>query len=91
MDTDVQNLVTQVTNLKTIDASVLALINGIPALIAAAIANASSLSADDRAALEGAVTDITSQASALQAAVTANTPPAAPASPQTPAEQAAQP
>ena len=71
------DLTAAVANETTVDQSVLTLINGIPALISAAVASAQ---AGDMAPLSALAAQVTANSAALAAAVTANTlaaPPAA--------------
>jgi len=73
-DPDVANLVQQVAASTNAEQSAITLLNQLTTLLAAAIAAATSLSASDRAALQGAVTQIQTNTAALAAAVVTNTP-----------------
>ncbi len=78
LDVDVQAIVDEATADTTVEDGATTLINGFAAVLAAAIANASSLSAADRANLQAVVTKMKSSSAALSAAVAANTPAAPP-------------
>ena len=85
---ELANLQSTVASEITVENSAVALINGIPALISAAVAAAGAAGAtpDQLAAFGTLNTQIQASSTALAAAVTANTPaaPAAPAAPATP-------
>lgn len=78
MDPDVQAIITQAEANDSAEASAVTVINGLATSLAAAIAAAPSLSADDRAALEAEVVKMQTSASALGTAIAANTPAAPP-------------
>lgn len=76
LSSELTSLQTAVANEISVEQSAIALINGIPQLIANAVAQAQAAGAtpDQLAALSNLQTQIGSSASALAAAVTANTP-----------------
>jgi GAF domain-containing protein len=81
MQADIQaalaTLNTTVTNLTTVNASAIALLNGLTAQYAAALANAAS-DADAVAAVTAINTAVGAQTTSLASAVTTNTPAATP-------------
>jgi hypothetical protein len=76
LDAQITDLTTEVTNETTVEKSALTLIQGIPALIAAAIAKASAAGATTAQlqALSDLQTTLAANDTELSAAVTANTP-----------------
>jgi len=83
LQTAVDGLVADVAQLTTVDASAIALLNGIPAMINNAVTAAVAAGAPPATlqAITDAATAIATNTSALAGAVTANTPAAAPAAP----------
>lgn len=83
MSLDTANLTAAVAAESTVIASAVTAINGIPALVAAAVAKAlADAGIDDttaQAAVDAATTQATADAAALTSALTANTPAPAPA------------
>jgi hypothetical protein len=79
-DQDITALAAEVSNNTSVFNSALAVIQGIAAQIASAVANASSLSTSDRASLEASIATLQANDTTLANAIVANTP-AAPAAP----------
>lgn len=73
MDADIQALIDQAKANTSAEASAVGVINDLATKLAAAIANAGSLSPADRATLNQEVTDMKTSAAAIGAAVVANT------------------
>jgi hypothetical protein len=82
LSSDIASLQAAVANEVTVEQSAITLINGIPGMIASAVAAAQAAGAtpDQLTALANLQSQISSSATALAAAVTANTPAAAPSS-----------
>lgn len=80
LDAEIAALTAQVTANTTAEGSALVLLNGIPAMIAAAVAAAQAAGAtpDELAAITNLQTTLAASAAPLAAAVTSNTPPAGP-------------
>ena len=81
LDTALDALTADVTAEQTVDASAATLINGIPGIVAAAVAVAQSQGASpaEIARLQALGTTLQANVAPLQAAITANTPAASPA------------
>ncbi len=86
LDQAISDLTAAVTKETTVEASAVVLLNGIPALIAKAVADATAAGATptELASLNALGVAIAASSAPLAAAVTANTPPAPPAPPPAP-------